>query len=122
MRRKSYNGVIALAYFHRYFLALVCPSFCVTILIFGYKPVPSIISMAVPILIYSVYTIVGCLLKWDHIYCSYQHSSKQRMTPIYIRWHDMPFSEKYGVPIFLGFVSLAMIIAVVLWPEFFSSF
>ena len=121
MRRKSYNGTIALAYFHRFFLVLTLPSFVTSVLIFGYNPVPAVISMAVPVFLYSIYSVVGCIFKWSHIYCSYQHAAKQKMTPTYIRWNDMPFSEKYGVPMFLGIVSLMMVLAVIIWPEFFNS-
>ncbi|MBE6588149.1 MAG: hypothetical protein E7647_07020 [Ruminococcaceae bacterium] len=116
MKRKSRRAVILLAYFHRFCLFLEMPVFLLAFLKFGFEePLPLALSMTVPLLLYSVYNTVGCILKWDHIYCSHQSASHQRMTPHNVRWNDMTFGDKYGISIVFFVYSLLLFIALAIF-------
>ena len=69
-----------------------------------------LISFFVPILVLSVYNIVGVLFKWKHIYCAHQSMSHKKMTPDNIEWDTVTFADKYGVPIvFVAFSIVAIV-------------
>lgn len=87
------NGIIALAYFHRYgwIAAIIC---CVAIFPERLAWIISIGAIA-----FSIWSLVGYRLKWRHIYCSYQNAYHQKMTPFSVRWHQIKKADAYGVPL-----------------------
>lgn len=111
---RDHGKIRALAIFHRNALILECPVFLLAFWRFGYE-MPTMIIMAVPVLLYCAWSVIGARLQWKHIYCSYQLFCHRRMTPENIRFCEMTFSDMYGVYIVLAIAAVmpAIITAVI---------
>ena len=48
---------------------------------------------------YAIWSFVGYKCKWTHIYCSYQNTNNQKMTPNFVRWDNVKTSVAYGLPV-----------------------
>lgn len=95
-----------LAYFHRYalpFLSIGIPG-----LIWGKEY--SLLSLGFGTLFFAAYTLVGYLCRWNHIYCSYQNASHEKMTPHRIVWSNIKKSDAYGVPAIFGILGAACVL------------
>lgn len=101
----NYNLIIILAYLHRYGIALAV----IAALIFGkeYRA----LAIGVVFLLFSLWSFFGYVFKWKHIYCSYQNSSHEKMTPSAIRWQKMDKGDAYGVPAIFGVLGVLFIAA-----------
>lgn len=83
--------VILLAYFHRYgWIAL-------TLIIMYLTDSFSLLSISC--IIYSVWTFLGYIFRWKHIYCSYQNAYHNTMTPNTVDWDNVKKTDAYGIPI-----------------------
>ena len=100
--------VILLAYFHRYGWIATMTG-CVAI-----WPKYTLHILCAWFLFFSLWSVVGYICKWKHIYCSYQNSSRQKMTPYAIHWNEMKKSEAYGVPAMCFVVSVVLFIYILL--------
>ncbi len=101
-RKQSNIHIVLLAYFHRYgWIALMLLLMYFTN--FTKKYVMGISSVA-----FSIWTFFGYLLRWKHIYCSYQNAYHEPMTPNHIKWSTVKKSDAYGTP------AIFMILGVVL--------
>jgi len=104
-KKQAYTAVIVLAYCHRYvfLIALVLLAG-----MFGKEYV--LLGMGIGAILYSLYSLVGYLCRWKHIYCSYQNAYHQKMTPDRIRWHKIKKADAYGVPIIFGALGLGLLV------------
>ena len=104
MRRRSFfNDVtIVLAYMHRYvfiFLAMFLPG-----IRYG------LTGIGAGLLLYAIYSLAGYLLRWKHIYCSYQNACHQKMTPSHVDWSRIKKRDAYGIPAIFGFLGIALML------------
>ena len=100
--------IIALAYFHRYgWIAAMMA--CIAI-----WPKQMLLIFSVACLSFSVWSFIGYKKKWKHIYCSFQNSYHQKMTPNSIQWNKIRKSDAYGVPLVFCIIGLALL-AVMMW-------
>lgn len=104
-RYSRHTSTILLAYAHRYafpMLTVILP------LVLLKKNI--ILGMGIGFMFDGLYTLVGYLCRWKHIYCSYQNAHHQEMTPDDIRWHRIRKSDAYGLPALSMTMGLLMII------------
>ena len=100
--------IIALAYFHRYgWIAAMMA--CIAI-----WPKQMLLIFSVACLSFSVWSFIGYKKKWKHIYCSFQNSYHQKMTPNSIQWNKIRKSDAYGVPLVFCIIGLALLV-VMMW-------
>ncbi len=91
---------MALAYVHRYGLiaALILT-----------KCANNLKLLGIFLLTYAVWTLVGYLLKWKHIYCSWQNAYHEKMTPSSTNWRHIDKKDVWCVTFLFclaGFVVL----------------
>ena len=98
--------VIFLAYFHRYVLPILSIVLPKLLLGKGYR----MLSLGLGTIFFAAYTLIGYLCRWDHIYCSYQNASHEKMTPHRIVWSKVEKSDAYGVPAIFALLGLACIL------------
>lgn len=108
---KNYNSnvVMLLAYMHRYLFPIalgILPMLIAEVI--GEDYLFELWGCA--FLIYALYDIIGYKCKWRHIYCSYQNSSHQRMTPNHVHWDDVKKSDIYGMSALMGCFGVILII------------
>lgn len=104
---KTYAGIIALAYFHRY--GWIAVMFALTFILRNVFYVWSI-SM----IVYAAWTFIGYKLRWRHIFCSYQNAGHRKMTPERIDWDRIEKYDAYGIPIFFFVMGLVCLCAAIL--------
>lgn len=100
-RKYPTNSIIRLARFHH----TVCP-FIIMLLIAFRRSWLAGIAM----ILYSLWTLIGYLLRWRHIYCSYQIGSRQPMTPYSIDWYDVREIDAFGIPAIFTALGVALIV------------
>ena len=98
---KTYNRIIALAYFHRYgwiaaMLGLAFLSRRGFFFVFSFGCIS-----------YAVWTFIGYKLRWRHILCSFQNAYRERMTPYNASWGRIKNSDIYGT--FVIFLVLGLV-------------
>ncbi len=104
----SEGWIIALAYFHRYgWIATMMV--CIAI-----WPEQMIYILCVGCIIFSIWSLVGYMCKWKHIYCSFQDAYRKKMTPNSVRWHQIKKSDAYGVPLIFLIIGLVGLIIIIL--------
>ena len=109
-KRAQRNRCIGLlAWIHRY----VAPA-VLLVLPLGLGGQSALLTMGAGFLLYSAWTLAGYLLRWKHIFCSYQNAYHQRMTPDQILWSKIKKTDAYGVPAVFSLVGLAMLLCHVL--------
>ena len=96
MRRndKTYNGIIALAYFHRYGLIAV-----LLLAFLFHKRFFFVLSFG--FIFEAIWTFVGYKRRWRHIFCSFQNPHQEKMTPYNASWWRIKKSVYGTVSIFL---------------------
>ena len=103
--------IIAMAYFHRYgWIAAMMA--CIAI-----WPKQMLLIFSVACLSFSVWSFIGYKKKWKHIYCSFQNSYHQKMTPNNIQWHKVKKSDAYGVPLIFLIIGLALLVIMILYSQ-----
>ena len=108
---KNYNSsiVILLAYIHRYLFPIALGILPLLIAkIIGEDYLFELWGCA--FLIYALYDIIGYKCKWRHIYCSYQNSSRQKMTPNHVHWDNVKKTDIYGMSALMGCFGVILII------------
>ena len=100
--------IIALAYFHRYgWIAAMMA--CIAI-----WPKQMYLIISIAFLLFSIWSFIGYIKKWKHIYCSFQNAYHKKMTPNSIQWNKIKKSDAYGVPS-IFFVMGLLLLAVMMW-------
>ena len=108
-RSPAHRRVVALAYFHRFgWIALIAIAMAAT-----KRPLP---SMGAGCLAMAAHTLLGRLLRWKHVFCSYQSMYHKAMTPESIRWDTVKKRDVYGVSAVLAILGLALM-ALAVWPR-----
>ncbi len=96
--------IILLAYFHRY-------GWIAAMLLMMYLTKSTDVVLGVSAITFAVWTLLGYLLKWKHLYCSYQNAYHMPMTPDRIDWDTVRVTDALGIPAFfliLGAIMLAV--------------
>ncbi len=93
----------AFAYFHRYGWIVVM-LLCVTI-------TKSLYTAGSIVIVFSIWTLLGYLLKWKHIFCSFQNAYHMSMTPNKINWSNIRKSDAYGIPAIFFILGLGLVFA-----------
>ena len=97
--------IVFLAYMHRY----VYPIMVVVLpMLIGMEY--ALFGMGIGFLLLALYDLIGYILRWKHIYCSYQKAHRKEMTPDDIRWHTIKKSEAFGIPAISGFMGITSMI------------
>ena len=112
-RTAGHTAIILLAYWHRYVFLILAPFLPVAL---AHSKDDALLGMGVGMTCYGLYTLLGYLLRWRHIYCSFQSTYHQRMTPGNIRWHNIRKRDVYGVSAIFIALGLAMILWRILSP------
>ena len=69
-----------------------------------------LLAMGIGAIIYAAYGLVGYLCRWKHIYCAFQSTRHESMTPNDIRWYRMGKKEAYLLPVIFGCLGSGMLI------------
>ena len=104
---KTYAGIIALAYFHRY--GWIAAMFALVLILRE-----TLFVFAVSAIAYAVWTFVGYKCRWRHIFCSHQNAYHIKMTPERIDWEWVKKYDAYGIPIFFFVMGLVCLCAAIL--------
>lgn len=104
---KTYAGIIALAYFHRY--GWIAAMFALVLILRE-----TLFVSAVSAIAYAVWTFVGYKCRWRHIFCSHQNAYHIKMTPERIDWEWVKKYDAYGIPIFFFVMGLVCLCAAIL--------
>ena len=104
---KTYAGIIALAYFHRY--GWIAVMFALTFILRKVFYVWSISTI-----VYAAWSFVGYKCRWRHIFCSYQNAYHIKMTPERIDWDRIEKHDAYGVPVLFLVMGLVCLCAAIL--------
>ena len=62
---------------------------------------------------FALWSFLGYKLKWKHIFCSYQKTYHEKMTPERINWKKIKKADAYGIPLvfaLLGLLTLSIAI------------
>lgn len=109
---KNYNSsiVLLLAYMHRYLFPIalgILPLLIAKAIGTDYL----FVLWGCASILYALYDIIGYKCKWRHIYCSYQNSSRRKMTPDHVHWDEIKKSDIYGMSAIWGCFGIILIIA-----------
>lgn len=95
--RDSITGVIVLAYLNRYGYPLLL--LAAALLADKFRGELMMLTvLSVGIFLLGVYDLAGYLLRWKHIYLSYQSMYHRKMIPTQIEWDRLSQKDAYGVP------------------------
>lgn len=104
-KKQPLTPTILLAYFHRYgWLALL-----LLILLITNKTYDRYV-LSIGMIAYSIWTFLGYIFRWKHVYCSYQNASHQPMTPDKVRWNTVKKADAYGVPTIFLVLGVALLL------------
>ena len=95
---------ILLAYFHRY-------GWIVVMLLIMYLTKKPDVVMGISVIVFSIWTFLGYILRWKHIYCSYQDACHMRMTPEKVQWDTVKESDAFGVPAIFLILGVFLLVA-----------
>ena len=70
----------------------------------------TMLSLGGSVILYGLYQLMGYLLRWTHIFCSYQNAYHVEMTPEDVDWEWVKKSDAYGVPVVFGVIGLLCIV------------
>ena len=99
------HTIVFLAYMHRYVYPIMI--FVLPILI-GTEY--ALLGMGIGFLLLALYDLVGYILHWKHIYCSYQNAHRKEMTPDDIKWSTIKKTEAFGISAISGIMGIIVII------------
>ncbi len=106
-KSKDYSFVVLLAYLHRYLFPIMCIALPLIIAETEKQTFFVIGTMAI---IFALYTLIGVILKWKHIFCSFQNAYHEKMTPNRVNWERIRKIDLYGVPCIFGLLGIACVI------------
>lgn len=94
--------IVLLAYFHRYgWIALMLLLMYIT---------KNKCAIGISFIAFSSWSFLGYVFRWKHIYCSYQNTYHQPMTPNKIRWDSVKKTDAYGVPAIFMIFGVALLL------------
>jgi len=102
---RRHTTIKMLAYFHRYLWIA-----CVFAFAFCFGKEYFMLRMGIGFFLYALYSLIGYIFRWKHIYCSYQNAYHQKMTPDHIIWGKVKKSDAYGIPIIFGILGIMMVV------------
>lgn len=102
---KTEKRIKALAYLHRYL-----PLSVVVLILIPMSPSVLFCLLGAMFFVLGVWTFVGYKLRWKHIFCSFQDTYRNSMTPESIRWGWLEKRDVYGVSIIEGVMGIASIV------------
>ncbi len=79
-------------------------------MLFCFEITSSLYTVGLILIVYSIWTLLGYLLKWKHIFCSFQNAYHMKMTTNRINWEKIRKTDVYGVPTIFFIFGLALII------------
>ncbi len=91
--------VKVIAYIHRY-------SFLYGFIIALFYPSTYVVGSS--LIIYGIWTILGFIFKWTHIFCSYQNAYHKKMTPNNVDWNMVKKIDIYIISSFFIIVGTAL--------------
>ena len=97
--------VIILAYLYRYAFP-----FLPTFLAFASNSNYAVFILGIGYILYGAYGIIGYALRWKHIYCAFQNTYREAMTPSDIRWSKIKKVDAYGIPTIWGIFGIIFIL------------
>lgn len=101
-KKQSSTYIIFLAYFHRYgWIASMALTTYFT---------KRICVIGISCILFSIWNFLGYMLKWKHIYCSYQNAHHMPMTPDKIRWDTVKKADIYGVSAIFMILGIALLL------------
>lgn len=100
VKKQPINHITILAYFHRY-------GWMVLMLLVGFF-IDTKYVLSIGCVAFSIWTFLGYIFRWKHIYCSYQNAYHMPMTPDKVRWDIVKKSDAYGVPALFLFFGIAL--------------
>ena len=103
--RRRNLAVMVLAYGHRYAFPILIPGCSMH---FGTKE-NVMLFLGIGLLLYAAYSLAGYLLRWKHIFCSYQNAYHKKMTPDRINWNTVRKSDAYGTPLIFAILGILCI-------------
>ena len=106
LKWKTRNRVIiVLAYAHRYLWPILM------VLLPALAGKDYLLWMGICVCMYAVYTFIGYMLGWKHIYCSYQNAYHSKMMPEEdVYRDDIEKIDAYGVPIIFGILGMVCLV------------
>ncbi len=110
--KRRQSRIIALALFHRW--GYIIGVFLLAPLGRALHISP-LLLIGIEFMIFAGHSFIGYKLRWVHIYCSYQSTYRQKMTPYRVDWSMVKKSDAYGIPILLALMGIAAITASFLW-------
>ena len=93
--------VMALAYVHRY--GLIAALIIV-------RRVNNLKLLGIILLVYAGWTLTGYLLKWEHIYCSWQNAYHEKMTPGNTNWRHIDKKDVWCVSFLFGIAGVVILV------------
>ena len=78
--------------------------------VFGFGREYVLLRCGLGFVLFAMYSLIGYVLQWKHIYCSYQNANRQAMTPNHIVWSNVKKTDAYGCPVIFGVLGLGMVI------------
>ncbi len=103
--------IIILALFYIYGYMVLFPLILFPILIFFiFKENVFLLLLGIDFILFALHSLIGYVCRWKHIYCSYQHIHRKRMTPNNICWAKMKKSDAYGIPVIFALLGIVLII------------
>ncbi|MBR6801635.1 MAG: hypothetical protein IKM61_07790 [Eubacteriaceae bacterium] len=97
--------IVFLAYFHG-----------IGVFIIGLFIIPLLFAEEYELLIYGLtmitqaaYRLIGCRMRWKHVYCGIQFSLRRKMTPERIRWNELSKPDMYLEPGIFFFGGIALL-------------
>lgn len=95
-----------LAYLHRFVFPILI--FAVP-LCFSDERSNLLLGIGIGCIVYALYSLLGYVLRWKHIYCSYQNAYHEEMTPHNVNWGKIKKSDAYGIPLIFGVLGIACV-------------
>lgn len=92
------TAVKVLAHLHRFALIGMVFLTLGAVYLFGLTKKQCMLLMGAGSLLYAAWSLIGYLLRWKHIFCSYQDANHQKMTPDGVNWSKVKPTDAYGLP------------------------
>ena len=101
----------AWAFFVRYGMLLGIPLPGLVIRTFTEARCARWLGVAGGCVFFSLYYLIGYLLRWTHMYCVYQDAYHQKMTPDRVDWSKIRKTDAYGIPLIFFVIGVMLAVA-----------
>ena len=104
MKKQAITSITLLAYFHRYgwWVLLVLVTFFTK----------NLYVLSIGLIIFAIWSFLGYIFQWKHIFCSYQNAYRKQMTPDNIQWVSIKKSDALGVPLIFFVMGIASLLVL----------